>query len=219
MKIRSHFILLLLTLAISFSVISCEIFSQDEEQITETLNVAEEVSLISGAENASITVNKDSQAFFRIEFGDIEPNEVIQNGTGEGWCIDWQTPIDSEGGTYSGIELYSTYQVEQWKPVNYLLNIKEDLLANDPEITNFEIQLAIWSFRANPEFNLDEVALEDLPDRMVTEGEPNFSYEKVEEITGMVEAGYEGFTYSSGTKFAVIASTPPDVQTVFTVVN
>lgn len=220
MKIKSHFILFLLALTTLFSVISCEIFKQDDTQITETLNVVEEVSLIPGAENATITVNKDNQAFFSIEFGDIEPNDVIQNGTGEGWCIDWQTPIDSEGGTFSGLELYSTYLVEQWKPVNYLLNIKEDLKAEDPEINNFVIQLAIWSFRANPEFNIEEVALEDLPDRMVADdGQPNFSYEKVREIIEIVEAGYKDFAYSSGTKFAVIASTPPDVQTVFTVVN
>lgn len=219
MKLKTHHFPRFLILAVLFLGLSCEFFEQDEDQVVRTLNVIEEVTPVSGGENATITVNKDNQAFFSIEFGDIEQNEVIQNGTGEGWCIDWQTPIDSDGGNYSGVKLYSTYLVEQWKPVNYLLNIKEDLQAEDPEVNNFVIQLVIWSFRANPEFNIEEVALEDLPGRMVTDGQPNFSYEKVREIIEVVENGYKDFIYSEGTKFAVIAATPSDVQTVFTVVD
>jgi len=217
---RTHHIIYLLTVFILLSCASCENLQQEDDQLSETFESVEEVTLVPGGENATITVDKDKEAFFSIEFSDIEPNDVIKNGIGEGWCIDWQTPIDSEGGTYSGLELYSTYHVEQWKPVNYLLNIKEDLIAGDAEITYLAVQLAIWSFRANPEFNLDVAALEDLPGRMVTDdGQPNFSYDKVDEIIDIVEAGYEDYAYSSGTKFAVIASTPPDVQTVFTVVN
>ncbi|MDZ7660437.1 hypothetical protein [Fodinibius sp.] len=100
-----------------------------------------------------------------------------------------------------------------------MINIKEDLMTNNPDITYREIQLAIWSFRAIPEFNLEEVALEDLPGRMVKDGKPNFSYERVKEIIATVEQGYGEFEYNDESKFAVIASTPPDVQTVFTVVN
>lgn len=216
---KTHLIILSTFVLSIFVFASCEILEQNDKQLSESLESVEEVILIPEGKDATITVNKDNKAFFRIGFSDIEQNDVIQNGIGEGWCIDWQTEIDSENGVYNGVELYSTYRVEKWKPVNYLINIKDDLMTNNAEITYREIQLAIWSFRANPEFNLEEVALEDLPGRMVKDGEPNFSYERVKDIITTVEQGYSDFEYNDESKFAVIASTPSDVQTVFTVVN
>ena len=200
---------------------SCEYVSQNDNELSESLEPVEEVSLISGGENATITVNKGGdQAYFSIDFDNIGPNDVIQNGTGEGWCIDWRKSIDSNGGSYNGIELYSTYLVEEWKPINYLLNIKADLRANDPDLTWRELQVVIWTLRANPEFNLDEVATEDLSSRLLTsDGQPNFSYEKVQEILDIVDAGHKDFNFTPDSKFAVVAATPSDVQTVFTVIN
>lgn len=216
---KTNLIILSIFVLSLFVFASCEILEQNDKQLSESLESVEEVILIPEGKDATITVNQDNKAFFSIGFSDIEQNDVIQNGIGEGWCIDWQTEIDSENGVYNGVELYSTYRVEKWKPVNYLINIKDDLMANNSEITYREIQLAIWSFRANPEFNLEEVALEDLPGRMVKDGQPNFSYERVKEIITTVEQGYSDFEYNDESKFAVIASTPSDVQTVFTVVN
>ena len=206
--------------AILLFSVSCDFLRQSDNKLAESLEPVEEVSLISGAENSTIIVNKGNQSYFSIDFDNIEPNDVIQNGTGEGWCIDWRKSIDSNGGNYNGIELYSTFLVEGWKSINYLLNIKENLIANNPEITWREIQVAIWSLRANPEFNLNEVAVENLPGRMVnSDGQPNFSYDKVQEILDIIDAGYESFTFTPDTKYAVVAATPSDVQSVFTVVN
>ncbi len=216
-----HSIYFLAIIALSFSI-SCSLLNKDEEEeeLTTSLEKIDNVSLISEAENSTIVVNKDDHTYFDITFSNIKTNDVIENGSREGWCLDWQTPINSEGGTYHNIELYSTFRVEQWKSVNYLLNIKDDLLDSDSQITYREIQLAIWSLRFNPEFDLDEIAVEDLPDRMLTEeGEANFSYQKVEDILSIVESEYQDFEFSSGTKFAVIAATPSDVQTIFTVVE
>lgn len=190
-----------------------------EPDLTESMDPVEEVSLISGAENTTIIVNKDPQAYFNIEFSNIEPNDVIENGTKKGWCIDWQKPIDSRNGTYSGITLYSTYLVEKWKPVNYLLNIVDNLKENDPDLTFREFQVAIWSLRANPEFNLDKLTVEDLPGDMKSNGEPNFSYEKVREILATIDIGYRKFNFTKGSRFAVIVETPADVQTVIAVVE
>jgi hypothetical protein len=194
--------------------------SQSDNELSESLEPVEDVRLISGAESATITVNKGNQAYFSINFDSIESNDVIENGTGEGWCIDWRKSIDSNGGSYSDIELYSTYLVEEWKPINFLMNIKENLKAKDPQLTWREFQLVVWSLRANPEFNLDEVSLEDLSNRFLnSDGEPDFSYEKVKNILDIVEEGHKNFSYGPEKKFAVIAATPSDVQTVFTVVN
>ncbi|PKD44334.1 hypothetical protein [Rhodohalobacter barkolensis] len=221
MKAIIYYKIYLLAIMVLFSI-SCEnTVSGSEPDLTDTLDPVEDVLLIPGGENATILVNKNHQtAYFSLLLSDISPNDFIENGTKEAWCIDWTKPIQSSNSTYNGIKLYSTDMVEKWKPVNYLLNISQDLRSSDPDITWRELQIAIWSLRANPEFDLDTISTEDLPSSFRTEnGERNFNIEKVNEILSIVESGYEDFDFSSGTKFAVIAETPVDVQTVFVVVE
>lgn len=210
----------LATIILLFISVSCKSVNGDEGGLEDSLDPVEEVIPVTGAENSTITVNKSNDTYFTLEFENIGSNDVIENGmTGEGWCIDWQMPIDSDNSVYSNISLYSTFQVEKWKRVNFLFNIVDHLQSQDPDITFREIQLVVWSLRGYPEFNLEELEVEDLPSRMVTDGEPNFSYDKVDNILQIVEAGYEDFDYTEGTRYAVIAETPADVQTVITVVE
>lgn len=212
---------LLVATLISISISCKDSATGDDPDLSESLEPVEEVSLISGAENTTVTVNlnEEGKAYFSVAFSNIEENEVIQNSVRAGWCIDVWKPIDHNGGTYNDIELYSTDLVEKWMPLNYLLNIQEKLINDDTGISWLEIQLAIWSLRANPEFNLDEVDLAELPGEFKENGEPNFSHEKVGEILDIVQEGYEDFDFSSGTKFAVIAAMPSDLQTFITVVE
>jgi hypothetical protein len=70
-----------------------------------------------------------------------------------------------------------------------------------------------------PEFDLDEVSMDDIPSRMVTNGEPDFSIAKVKTILERVNNEYRNFNFAEGTKYAVIAETPANVQTVITVVE
>lgn len=222
MKKTINFANCLLLTAVLFLSISCKDYiTGDKPELPESLDPVEEVSLVTGAESTTITVNKNKQqqAYFDIAFSDIKLNDVITNGTKDGWCIDVWKPINHNGGTYNGIALYSTYRVEKWKPLNYLLNIKEELLNGDPELTWREIQLAIWSLRANPEFDLDEVDIKKLPGDFHTNGEPKFSHEKVKEILAIVESEYKKFDFSEGTKFAVVVETPVDMQTLIAVVD
>ena len=215
-KLFYHFTLILFVFLLALA--SCK-NSSVETDLGDSLSPVEEVYRVTGTDNTVITVNRDHIAYFRLNFSEIQPNDIIDNGTGEGWCIDWQKPINSNGGVYENIQLYSTYNVKPWKPINYLFNILDELKQSDPEITNLEIQLAIWTMRGNPEFHLDAVALADLPSRMHNNGEPAFSREKVDFILEIVESGYRDFDSSDGTRFAVIAETPSDVQTVITVVE
>lgn len=79
--------------------------------------------------------------------------------------------------------------------------------------------MAVWSLRGFPEFDLDKIDIHDLPGRMQDDGQPNFNIEKVKEILQIVENSHKDFSFSPGTKFAVIAETPADVQTIITVVQ
>lgn len=219
MKLITNFKICLIAITVLFSTSCTNSPTGSEPDLSETLETVEEVQPIPGGESATITVNKSQTAYFNIEFRDIKPNNIIDNGINLGYCIDWEKAINSDNGTYSAITLHSTDLVEKWKPVNYLLNIEQDLKENDPDLTWREIQIVLWSLRANPEFNLEKVAVEDLPAEFRTDGQLNFDSEKVRQILNIVETGYKDFSFSSGTKFAVIAETPADVQTVITVVE
>lgn len=220
MRSAHKFVLFILTISTLLAFSSCKNLTNDSGNITESLDPVENVTPLEGAENSSIVVNKGADSYFIIEFSDLEQNEVIQNGfTGEGWCIDWQKPIDSNNGTYNNIQLFSTFNVEKWNPLNFLFNIMDDLKQADPDLTYREFQAVVWSLRGFPEFNLEAIADKDLPSRLQTDGEANFSREKVNTILQIVEAGYEDFDFTEGTRFAVIAETPSDVQTVITVVE
>ncbi len=210
---------LLFAIFMLFSISCSNSLTGSESDIIDSLAPVEDVHPITGGENVTITVNRNhTVAYFNVGFSNVRTNNVIGNGTFESWCIDWKKPIDSNNGTYNGIQLYSTDRVEKWKPVNYLLNIKNILKEKDPELSWREFQIVVWTLRSNPEFNLNKIAVEELPASFrTTDGKANFNYEKVEEILSIVKIGYKDFDYSAGTKFAVIAETPADVQTVFVV--
>lgn len=203
-----------------FIIAACSSPTGNEGDLEDSLDPVEDVTPITGAQNTTMNVNQGPDSYFVLGFSSVESNEVIIDGmVGEGWCIDWEKPIDSNDGSYSNIPLYSTFNVESWNPLNYLFNIKGDLMNDDPELTYREVQLVVWSLRGHPEFNLEQVELENLPSRMRTDGEANFSYEKVNEILEIVENNYRDFEFVEGTKYAVIAETPADVQTVIAVVE
>lgn len=220
MKNLPRYTLFALVCTILFAISACEeLADHNKTEISDSLDPIENVTEIEGAENVTLIVEKSNASYFDLEFRDIGSNDVIANGISEGWCIDWQTPINSDGGRYENIKLYSTFRVEKWKALNYLLNIKDDLLRNDPDMTWQEVQLLIWALRGYPEFDLNEIPMEELPTRMVTDGEPNFRYDRVNEMLEKIKNNHQKFSYQEGSKYAVIAETPADVQTVITVVE
>ena len=220
MHFAKKLLLFVTVVIIAFSYSSCKNLTGDSGNISESLDPVENVEPVEGAESTTILVNKGSEAYFSLEFTGMEQNSVIQNGfVGDGWCIDWQVPIDSNGGVYNDIQLYSTYNVKKWNPLKYLFNIIDDLKQADPELSYREFQAAVWSLRGFPEFNLEALSDQELPSRLRSDGQANFSREKVATILEIVEAGYQNFEFVEGTKYAVIAETPADVQTVITVVE
>lgn len=222
MQISSKLITLLFIIVIIGSISCKNVTTGNTLEIVESLEPVELVTPVESGENVTLTVNINTakQAYFDLEFKNIQSNPVISNGEWDGWCIDVFKSIDSNSGAYDNVKLFSTDLVEQWLPINYLLNIQEDLQANDEELTWLEIQVAIWSLRAYPKFNLNDVPITDLPGQFHKDGEPTFSYEKVEAILALVDSEYKKFDYTQkGTKYAVVVELPVDVQTVFTVVE
>lgn len=219
MKLLSRYSLYLLVLTVLFNI-SCKNNTTGDEDLEESLEPVEEVQLIQGGENATMIVNLNAkESYFDVQFSNIEPNQTIQNGSKKAWCIDIRESIDHEEGTYENIPLYSTYKVEEWKPINYMFNKKEEWVENNPDLTWLDFQVVIWSLRANPEFNLDESDIEELPGQFHDNGEPKFSPQNVRELLDLIEDEHGDFNYANNDKFVVVAETPSDVQTIITVVE
>ena len=198
-------------------ITSCDF--QKSVSIEDSLQVIPNLSVIEGAESSSITVNRSSESYFKMDVGNIAANDYVRSGEYKGWCIAWNRPIDSNNAHHEGLKLYSTFQDENWKPVNYLLNIRPALQMQNPEITYREIQVAIWSLLDFPEFDLNRISIDELPSDMVSDGQYNFDRQKVNQIVSQVEENYSTFQYSSSSTFAVIAETDKETQTVIIEAN
>jgi len=176
-----------------------------------------ELEAVEGASNTTFTIHKGEakgmNSFFAFDVSDVNNNTIVKEGLTEGWCLEWNKPITSNGDVHRGIDNYSTYGSEKWRPLNYLLSIKNRLIAEDPSITYKEIQVSIWSLIEEPRFDLDEVlASDNMPSSMMTDGRPNFSIEKVKAIVEKVRLENSSYTYSPNSPYLIFAHTGDDSQ-------
>lgn len=175
-----------------------------------------ELQAIAEASDMTVTLNKGTtkglDSYFAFDMSNIQPNGLIRSGMAEGWCLEWDKPIAQNNDVHTGIEMYSTYGSDTWRPANYLMNIVDELRAEDPELTYREIQVALWSVIESPAFDMHKVLENgEMPERLMDNGMPNFSVSKVEDIVSRVRNEYQAFSYS-GNKYLSYANTGPDKQ-------
>lgn len=166
-----------------------------------------ELPLIEGGENSTIAVKLGTTSFFDVEVSETGSNQHIATGARNGWAINVDKQIDLDQ-SYEGVSLYSTYGEEHWKPVNYLLNIRESLYSDDTELTYREIQAVIWLLQENIEFDLDNPDLDKLPGGMIENNQLNVDKQKVNQIISQVNSDYQSFEYDDNAKYAVVAEAP-----------
>lgn len=171
-----------------------------------------ELEAINEASNTTITLNrgdaKGLDSYFAFDIANVKENKFVREGLTEGWCLEWDKPISQNNDVHRGIEMYSTYGSKTWKPANYLMNIKRELKENDPSLTYKEIQVALWSLIETPEFDLDKVlANNQMPARMMMNGQPDFSVSKVKKIVDKVRSESADFNYGFGSDYFVFAKT------------
>ncbi|WP_340106992.1 hypothetical protein [Rhodohalobacter sp. 8-1] len=200
-------------------LVSCNDYTGVE--INETLDVIPELSVIDGAHNSTVIVNKgDSRnSFFTLELSNIDFNNVITNGENEGWCIAWDKPINSNNGVYEEMPLLSTFGDKTFKPINYFLNIRSKMRTENPSMTYREEQVVIWMLRDFPEFDLEKLSIEELPGRLRSGDQPLFDIEIVQDVYNTVKEGVNTFEYTSEFTqvYAVVVENATEDQTVFTV--
>jgi len=194
------------------AIASCD--TQRSVGIQDSLSVIPNLTLIEGAESSSVTVNRSSDSYFSVDVSSIAANNYIKSGEGKAWCIQWDKPIASNNDRHDGLQLYSTLGDNNWKAINYLLNIRPYLQLKDPSLTYKEIQVAIWSLLDFPSFDLNKININQLPSRMSEHGQYAFDRKKVDQIVTHVRQNYESFQYSSSTTFAVVAEMNTETQTI-----
>ncbi len=191
---------------------SCDIISE-KGSLEESLNVVPNVSLIEGAENANVRVNRGTTSNFIVDIQNVKWNNLISNGERDAYCIAWKDPISSNNDIYEGVGVYSTAGDKQFAGVNRLFSIKNALLKADPDITWREIQVAIWELIPFQEFDMN-MPVNQLPSEVRLNGQANFNKERVQFILDAVND--DSFaTMSSDTPTCVIG-TDGDTQTLIT---
>jgi len=207
------FLGMLLLGALYFSACQNNVNTTLEDSIAPYL----ELQAIGEAQNATMVVNPGAthglNSYFAFEIRNVKSNGLVHEGLTEGWCLEWNKPMSQNNDVHTGIEMYNTFGSSTWKPANYLMNIKNELHINDPELTYREIQVALWSLIEEPRFDLDQVLKNgEMPTRLMRNGQPNFNVEKVKEIVNRVRSEVSEFEYTPATSVIVFSNTGPDEQ-------
>lgn len=163
-----------------FFVISCD--QNVSTEIEDSFEKVKEVTPIAGADNVTMDLaygdSQGEDSYFLVNLSDSKEME--------GWCIEWNE--SSIQGLQEGTTLYSTKGKEAWKELNYFMSIKDDLRANDPDLTFREIQVVIWSLIDNPSFDVDKISeYDNVSERIYKDGQPLFDVQKVKNIVSQVK--------------------------------
>jgi hypothetical protein len=209
-KIAATFIVLMMALLMSCS-------NNVNTDIEQTLSPYLELDAIEEASNTTLTIQRGTAAgldsYFAFDVSNVKTNGIISEGMVEGWCLEWDKPIAQNNDRHDGVEAYSTFGSDNWKPANYLMSIREKLKREDPSLTYKEIQIALWSLIDVPQFNVDEVlAAGRMPSRMMTNGQPNFSVSKVKDIVNQVRSNVNEYSYTETTPYLIFARTDDGSQ-------
>jgi len=163
-----------------------------------------ELKVMNGGTGASMTVNRADDSFFNLNLSNTGPNRHLATGSRAGWSLLWNSSIPYDT-TYEDVTLYSTFEEEYWKPVNYLLNERKSLKKEDSQLTYREIQAAIWTLLSFTEFDLDNSNANDLPSDMAENGNIKFDREKTRQLVAKAKSNARSFTYSPKTTYALVA--------------
>ena len=203
----------LLALAALFTIVSC-----GEDQ---GLNIIDpgltdnnsELLLVDGGENATLEVMKGESSYFNLAVRNTGSNEHISTGTKNGWSLKWKSPVNNDT-TYEGVTLYSTFNEDDWKSVNYLLNNREEIEANNPDVGFKEIQAAIWMLLDFTGFDPETVNVSELPEDMQTNGQYNFDMTAAQMVVDLAVSGGNGFQYTPSSTYAVVGASSTENEIV-----
>ena len=163
-----------------------------------------ELLVVDGGEDASLDVQKGDNSYYNLVLRNTGSNDHLSTGSKNGWTLNWKSPIDMDT-TYEGVTLYSTYDQNDWKPVNYLLNNRSEIKATTQGAGYKEMQAAIWMLLDFTEFDPETADASELPEDMQSNGEFAFDLAIAKSIVDVAVAEGNGFQYTSSSTYAVVA--------------
>ncbi|MEL7834371.1 hypothetical protein [Fodinibius sp. Rm-B-1B1-1] len=178
MKTIKFHSIIVATISLAWLFTSCE--PSTNTSIEESFEYVKTVTPVQGAQSTSMNLQTGDKydSFFVVTLAD--------GSMREGWCIEWNDEYIK--GDQDDVNMYSTKGHPQWETLNYFMSIKDQLKANDPNLTFREIQVIIWSLIDNPAFNVDNIATYDnIPSNIYSNGNTHFDIQKVKSIVAQVE--------------------------------
>ena len=164
-----------------------------------------ELLIIDGGENATLDVVKGGKSYFNLAVRNTgTPIITYLQELKNGWSLKWKSPVNNDT-TYEGVTLYSTYNEEYWKPVNYLLNNREEIEAEFPDAGYREMQAAIWMLLDFTDFDPETASISDLPDDMQANGQYNFDLAAAEDIADSPRPAQMDFNTPPSSTYAVVS--------------
>ncbi|MGM0460532.1 MAG: hypothetical protein ACQERO_14400 [Bacteroidota bacterium] len=162
------------------------------------------LQVVDGAEDATLYVKRGDSTYFDLKVDQAGEKSHISTGNRLGWSILWETEVPRDT-LYDGVTLYSTYNQDFWKPLNYLMNHREEMMSGDSRVTPLEIQAAVWELLEFTGFSIESVKAGDLPKELSDNGNLLFDRTKVKEIVEKAKSGANSYSYSPSDRYAVIA--------------
>jgi surface protein len=186
----------------------------------ESLELYAGLEAIPEASSTNVTINRGSEeardGYFMISIDNMTSNSVLLPGQHEAWCLEWNKSLRSSGDVHQDVKWFSSNSNDKWKPLNYFFSIRKQLQKDDPSLTFREIQAIVWvlagEMKIAPEFDVLSIAVNQLPNRLRTNGQVNFDREKVDKIAKAVmqDAPSASIPYTG-----TIAQTAEDQQDIF----
>ncbi len=213
MKTSSVLKFFLPLLIVVFAFTSCDMEENPVKSFGEAVEKVHILDVIPGADNVIAKVTKNANdSYFNFVLRNIAPNAIINDGMFNGWCVVWDTPIQTGGTEYGGVKLYSTKGDPRYNHLNYLLNVQEHYKKTIEGTTWKEIQVAIWVTFDFPKFDINNIDINNIP-RDFREGD-QFAFNKdiVNEIVADVKKNSPRFEHQPGYKFGILAETEKGVQ-------
>jgi len=210
---KKHTYFTILTLLVMVLIVSCDSDMSIGTGEISNMNPQPELSVVRGGESASIALERSDNAYYSLKLSNTGSNSHLSTGTRNGWLLTSNNNFEEEA-TLEDVALFSTYNEEYWKPVNYLLNERQKLKAADDELTYRDFQAAIWSLISYSGFDLESVQLNQLPSGMKNNGTIGYDKEKVKKLVAKAKSGANSFQYTSGSSYAIIAKSERDSEFV-----
>lgn len=121
------------------------------------------MTLISGAENAKIIVNRNNNnAYYNINLDGLTAEAISLTGDYKAWCTQWDISIGSNNAVYEAARVYDIAGEGYWKNVVYLVNRADAYLEADSTLKWTELQVAVWAMINHKKIELTPAFLSGL---------------------------------------------------------